>query len=76
MVGQWAEEVYVSKHAQWLREQLAIWQAEGLLSTEQADRLRARYPETQGGPPWGILIFAGLGAIVGGLGVILLLTYN
>ncbi len=66
----------MSKHAAWLREQLKSWVAEGLLSPQQADALRQRYPEPKAGAPWGVIIFSGLGAVVCGLGVILLLAYN
>ena len=66
----------MSKHTAWLHEQLKSWVAEGLLSSGQADVLRQRYPEPNAGVPWGVIIFSGLGAVVCGLGVILLLAYN
>lgn len=52
------------------------WQAEGLVSVEQAGKLRARYASTAPAVPWGLLVFATAGAIVVGLGVILLFAYN
>jgi uncharacterized membrane protein len=66
----------MSKHVRWLQEQLKSWVAEGLISAQQAEQIRQRYPEPKGGAPWGTIIFAGLGAIVFGLGVILLFAYN
>jgi uncharacterized membrane protein len=66
----------MSKHTQWLHEQLKSWADEGLLSPEQAARLRERYPESKAAAPWGVIIFSGLGAVVCGLGVILLFAYN
>lgn len=52
------------------------WQAEGVVSAEQAGKLRARYAQTGPAVPWGLLVFATAGAIVVGLGVILLFAYN
>jgi len=52
------------------------WQAEDLVSVEQADRLRQRYAAPTAAVPWGLLVFASAGAIVVGLGVILLFAYN
>ncbi len=52
------------------------WQADGLVSAEQAGKLRARYAQTGPTVPWGLLVFATAGAIVVGLGVILLFAYN
>jgi len=52
------------------------WQAEELISAEQAGRLRQRYAATGPAVPWGLLVFATAGAIVVGLGVILLFAYN
>jgi uncharacterized membrane protein len=66
----------MSKHTQWLHEQLKSWADEGLLSPEQAAQLRERYPEPKAAAPWGVIIFSGLGAVVCGLGVILLFAYN
>ncbi len=52
------------------------WKAEGIVSAEQADRLRERYAAPAETVPWGLLVFATAGAIVIGLGVILLFAYN
>lgn len=64
----------MNKQIRWLMTEIDRWKAEGLVSSEQADRLRQRYatPAT----PWGLLVFATAGAIVIGLGVILLFAYN
>lgn len=66
----------MSQQVRWLREQLKSWVAEGLVSPQQAEQIARRYPEPKAGAPWGTIIFAGLGAIVFGLGVILLFAYN
>lgn len=46
------------------------------MTPEQAERLLVRYPEPADGSSWGRLLFAGAGAVVIGLGVILLFAYN
>lgn len=66
----------MSKQVRWLQDQLKSWVAEGLVSPQQADQIARRYPESKAGAPWGTIIFAGLGAIVFGLGIILLFAYN
>jgi uncharacterized membrane protein len=70
----------MEKQIRWLLAEIDRWQADGLVSAEQAGRLRQRYepsPETAAGTvPWGLLVFASAGAIVIGLGVILLFAYN
>jgi uncharacterized membrane protein len=68
----------------WLLDEIERWKADGLVSAEQADRLRQRYDQPPAPPPppaadavpWGLLVFASAGAIVVGLGVILLFAYN
>ena len=65
----------MSKHHAWLQQQIADWVGEGLIDGAQAQTLRARYP-LQKGAGWGRLILSTLGAIIFGLGVILLFAYN
>lgn len=65
----------------WLLTEVDRWKAEGLVSPELGDRIRARYDQPPAAPaagavPWGLLVFATAGAIVIGLGVILLFAYN
>lgn len=52
------------------------WKADGLVSPEQAERLRQRYADSTPATPWALLVFASAGAVVIGLGVILLFAYN
>lgn len=66
----------MSKKIPWLLAEIERWQAEGLINSDQAERLRRRYPLPADGPPWGLLVFASAGVIVIGLGVILLFAYN
>jgi len=61
---------------EWLRGELAQWQAEGLIDASQAGRIAARYPAPQPATAWGTIVFSGIGAVVLGLGVILLFAYN
>lgn len=67
----------MSKPTRWLHAEIEQWIAAGIISPGQAEQLRARYPEGRDSPvPWGLLVFATTGAIVLGLGVILLFAYN
>jgi uncharacterized membrane protein len=66
----------MQKHTRWLLAEIDRWVAEGIVTQEQAGRLRSRYTPTEAGPPWGLIVFAAAGAIVIGLGVILLFAYN
>lgn len=67
----------MSNHRQWLFKELEAWLAEGLVSSEQAERLRQRYAASaEGGNSWGLMIFGGFGAVVAGLGIILMFAYN
>ena len=66
----------MSKHITWLAEQIELWVKQGIVSREQATAIRSRYPDQKAGLPWGLLVFAGLGTVIVGLGVILLFAYN
>ena len=66
----------MSKQIQWLTEQIEVWVGRGLISREQAEGIRKLYPEPKAGLPWGTIIFSGIGAVILGLGVILLFAYN
>lgn len=66
----------MNKHIQWLVGQLEMWVQQGLVSREQAAAIRRLYPAQKASLPWGMLIFTGIGAVIVGLGVILLFAYN
>lgn len=66
----------MNKHAPWLHREIDRWTEEKLVSPEQAEQLRRRYPLATGSFSWGLIVFATAGALVVGLGVILLLAYN
>ena len=66
----------MSKQTRWLFAEIERWTKEEIVTRDQAARLRALYPDTAPRVSWGLIVFSGLGAIVVGLGVILLLAYN
>lgn len=62
-------------HGRKLRAKLTDWSAAGLITAEQAAAI-GEYEDRPQGRNWGMLIFAGFGAVILGLGVILLFAYN
>ena len=66
----------MNKQIRWLLIEIDRWKTEGIVSAEQAARLRQRYVSSAPAVPWGLLVFATAGAVVIGLGVILLFAYN
>jgi uncharacterized membrane protein len=66
----------MNKHTRWLNGEINRWLEERVISPEQAETLRNRYRDHSSAVPWGLLVFASAGAIVVGLGVILLIAYN
>ena len=69
----------MSKDHRWLAAEIDRWVAEGLVTADQGARIRARYGPAGDAQPaysWGLIVFFALGAIVIGLGVILLFAYN
>jgi uncharacterized membrane protein len=65
----------VSKHHRWLKQEVASWQAEGMVDAALAQRILARYPDVAE-RSWGRIIFSAIGAVLVGLGVILFFAYN
>lgn len=61
---------------EWLLGELERWQRDGLLAPEQARRIGALYADDGRSAAWGPLVFSGIGAVVVGLGIILLFAYN
>src|SRR6266853_975010 len=64
------------KEIRWLSAESKQWVERGLISEEQASRIRGLYPDPKAGLPWSTLIFSGLGGTIAGLGIILLVAYN
>ncbi len=65
----------MNKNPRWLLGEIELWRNEGIVSVEQAQLLRDRYAQPPAGS-WGKVIFSALGAIIFGLGIVLLLAYN
>ena len=66
----------MSERIRWLWEESKGWVETGLISPDQAGRIRALYLEPKAALPWGTIIFSSIGAAIAGLGIILLLAYN
>ncbi|MGH8709479.1 MAG: DUF2157 domain-containing protein [Burkholderiales bacterium] len=65
----------MSKHLEWLTQEVARWRAEGLVDGALAGRILARYT-APAERYWGRIIFSAIGAVLVGLGVILFFAYN
>ncbi len=65
----------MNKHNQWLATQLPLWVSNKLISQQQADSIQSHYP-VKDSINLGRLLLTAVGAIMIGLGVILLFAYN
>lgn len=63
-------------HQNWLREQAAVWVDKEIISQSQADKILAEYPEKQIMPWTFQSTFGALGAVLIGLGLLLVLAHN
>ena len=59
----------------WLKKELPHWIQDGIINAEQARQILSHYPERQT-LSWGKILISGFGAVMVGLGVILLFAYN
>lgn len=59
----------------WLFQELERWLSEGIIDKNQAEKISSLYPEKPT-RSWGSLIFSIIGAVLFGLGIILLIAYN
>jgi len=59
----------------WLDEETKHWVEEGIIDDLQANSIRQCYPQ-QDSKSWGMILLSSFGAIMIGLGVILLFAYN
>jgi uncharacterized membrane protein len=66
----------MKKNIKWLLTEIDLWLNEGLIATDQAKNIKRRYQVSEQGPAWGRIIFFSIGAVLFGLGVILLFAYN
>ena len=65
----------MSKLDRQIRQEIRQWQQEGLITDEQADALRLRYPEGEA-REWSRIVPMAAGAVIFGLGIILFFAYN
>jgi len=63
-----------NSHA-WLKKELPHWIQDGIIDSEQARQILSQYPERHS-LGWGKILISGFGAVMVGLGVILLFAYN
>lgn len=66
----------MKKHIKWLLGEIDLWVNEGVIEPVQAAALKNRYPAPAESVAWGRVIFFSIGAVLFGLGVILLFAYN
>ena len=66
----------MKKHVKWLRNEINLWVSEGVIGPDQGTALKRRYPIPAEGAAWGRIIFFSIGAVLFGLGVILIFAYN
>lgn len=66
----------MQKHKQWLLQEIGLWRESGIISSDQAREISALYTFEDNEASWGKIIFAALGSIIFGLGIILLFAYN
>ncbi|MFZ2655798.1 MAG: DUF2157 domain-containing protein [Victivallales bacterium] len=66
----------MSKNRKLILQETERWLKDGIIDRSQADRISALYSEEAPSRNWGPLIFSVIGAIIFGLGIILLFAYN
>lgn len=66
----------LKNHIEWLSAELKAWKKDGILSEQQASTILARYTAPDARVSWGAIVFSTIGAVVAGLGVILLFAFN
>jgi uncharacterized membrane protein len=64
------------KTTSWLYEETKRWTQNGIINNSQAEAIKGLYPLQKTDRPWGLLVFSGIGAVIIGLGIILLFAYN
>lgn len=66
----------MKRQIKWLIDEIDLWVNEGIIAKEQGQAIKKRYPAAAEGRAWGRIIFFSIGAILFGLGVILIFAYN
>lgn len=60
----------------WLEGELKRWVSGGIIDDGRATAIRKLYPVEQVMRPWALIVFSGIGAVIVGLGIVLLFAYN
>jgi uncharacterized membrane protein len=60
----------------WLEGELKRWVSGGIIDDGRAEAIRGLYPVEQAARPWALIVFSGIGAVIVGLGIVLLFAYN
>ena len=66
----------MKRHIKGLINEIDLWVSEGIIAPEQGQAIKKRYPAPSEGRAWSRIIFFSIGAILFGLGVILIFAYN
>jgi uncharacterized membrane protein len=66
----------MNKQTRWLDLEIKRWTEGKIISAEQAASIRALYPEPPPTLSWGLIVFSSIGAVVVGLGMILVFAHN
>ncbi|MDF1592766.1 MAG: DUF2157 domain-containing protein [Desulfobacterales bacterium] len=66
----------MKKQINWLFNEIDNWVGEGIVAFEQGEIIKSRYPASGEETRWSRIIFFSIGAILFGLGVILMFAYN
>jgi uncharacterized membrane protein len=66
----------MSKRTRWLSSEIDRWTSSGIVTDKQAADIRSLYRDPTVETSTGLLVFSGIGAVVVGLGVILLFAHN
>jgi uncharacterized membrane protein len=61
----------------WLHTEIERWTSDGLIDSSQGLSIKNLYPlQIKKSTPWALIVFSGIGAVIIGLGIILLFAYN
>jgi uncharacterized membrane protein len=66
----------MKRHINWLLNEIDLWVKDGIIEPQQGQAIKKRYPAPMEGRAWGRIIFFSIGAILFGLGIILIFAYN
>ena len=66
----------MSSHIKWLTGEMEHWRSEKIVTDDQAEKILSLYPEKQFSANLATLILTSVGAVIFGLGIILLFAYN